>query len=135
MTLIYRLLVGILIFATVVISTDGVSLDNGFYSLILGGLGFGFVMGLSEFVIDYFRLKKSVVAYVVASLILSLLYFFTLKTLVYGILDFDQTVIGGAFGPIIVPEFELNSETNTVIFVSIYAGVLTLILDYFDKRR
>ncbi len=135
MDFLYRLFIGILIFATVVLSTDGVALDNGLYSLILGGAGFGFVMGLAEFIIDYFRLKRSAGIYILTSIILSLLYFFILKALVYGILDFHPVTIGGSFGPIVIPSFDLETETNTVVFVSLFAGILILILDYLDKRK
>lgn len=135
MHFIYKLVTQILIFSFVVMSFNGLSTDEGVFSLVLGGVIFGVLMYLVNPVLDFFNFPRNFWGYLIIGTIFSLGYFVVLNTFIVGILDFSTGSVGGSFGPVEFPAMSLETEFISVIFAALYASALSIILEFLSDYR
>ncbi len=119
----------ILIISFVVTTFNGIYPEQGLFSIVLAGLGFGLLMYMIDPILAFFKFPKNFWGYLIIGSIFSLIYFLLLNIFVVGIIGFQIGTIGGNFGPVAFPVINLQTEFMSVIFAAVYSLILSLFFD------
>lgn len=132
---IYKLLLEVMVFGTTVLLINGVSLSEGSFSFLVGGVLFALAMFAVDPVLGFFKFPRNTWGYLVVGTIFSLLFFVVLNAVVVGIVDFKVATLGGDFGGINLPELSLETEMITVVFTAIFASALSLLMHVLGQKK
>ncbi len=129
MRLLSTIITQILILGFVLTTFNGIYPENGLFSIVVAGLGFGLLMYMIDPILAFLKFPKNFWGYLIIGSIFTIAYFLTLNLFIVGIIGFQIGTIGGGFGPVLLPVVSLGSEFASVIFSAIYALVLSLFFD------
>lgn len=135
MKLIYTIAIEIMVMITVVSTVNGLSFEDGVFSMIVSGIVLGLLMYAIDFVLGFFRFPKNLWGYLIVGSIFIGLYFILLNTVIVGIIHFGPSTLGGAFGPIDFPIVRLTNEIYTVIFSAVYTILLSLLMNELSRHK